>query len=52
MSDWPAWFYGPGGEARIFQRREDVPDGWGDAPKPAPLHGNARHKPAARKGRS
>ena len=28
----PAWFYGPGGEARIFADGEAMPDGWADTP--------------------
>lgn len=35
----PAWMYGPGGEARIFHKKEDVPKGWADSP--------AKHKKAA-----
>lgn len=35
----PAWFYGPNGESQMFQRREDVPEGWADSP--------ARFKPEA-----
>jgi hypothetical protein len=44
---WPAWRYGPNGEAAIFLRPEDVPEGWKDtqtahfepppAPTPAPM---------------
>jgi hypothetical protein len=30
---WPSWRYGPDGEAAIFTRAEDVPDGWYDHPK-------------------
>ncbi len=26
--DWPAWMYGPEGQKRVFDRAEDVPDGW------------------------
>lgn len=26
--DWPAWFFGPDGAAGIFERVEDVPEGW------------------------
>ena len=26
--NWPAWRYGPGGESKIFQKPEDVPEGW------------------------
>lgn len=29
---WPSWKYGPNGEAAIFERPEDVPTGWTDAP--------------------
>lgn len=29
---WPGWFYGPDGEAEIFQCRDDVPAGWEDHP--------------------
>jgi hypothetical protein len=25
---WPAWRHGPDGKSEIFQRPEDVPDGW------------------------
>lgn len=28
---WPAWFYGPDGEAKLFQKAEDVPEGWTDS---------------------
>ena len=31
-TEWPAWFYGPGKQAAIFERPEDVPAGWRDAP--------------------
>lgn len=29
---WPAWRYSPTGEAKIFERAEDVPEGWEDNP--------------------
>jgi hypothetical protein len=29
---WPAWYYGPGGAAAIFERADDIPAGWADAP--------------------
>lgn len=29
---WPAWYFGPNGEERIFQKIEDVPKGWQDHP--------------------
>ena len=32
---WPGWFYGPNGEAQIFQCQEEVPDGWFDSPQKA-----------------
>lgn len=25
---WPAWMYGPEGRSAVFDRAEDVPDGW------------------------
>lgn len=28
---WPAWWYGPDGESKLFQKAEDVPDGWTDS---------------------
>lgn len=34
--DWPAWRYGPNGEARIFQQAGDVPQGWADHPNKVP----------------
>lgn len=27
---WPSWYYGPNGEKAIFERAEDVPEGWFD----------------------
>ncbi len=29
---WPSFRYGPNGESRVFQRAEDVPEGWSDTP--------------------
>lgn len=29
---WPAWFYGPEGQSRIFDSAEEVPSGWADHP--------------------
>lgn len=29
---WPSWRYGPGGQAKVFEREEDVPAGWVDHP--------------------
>ncbi len=39
---WPSWRFGPNGEALIFERAEDVPEGWSDTPPPtpAPARGN------------
>lgn len=34
--NWPAWRYGPSGEAQIFQREADVPKGWVDSPSKLP----------------
>lgn len=30
--DWPSFRYGPNGESKVFQRAEDVPEGWQDSP--------------------
>lgn len=30
--NWPAWYYGPAGEAKVFQSEAEVPQGWLDAP--------------------
>lgn len=38
MSDFPAWFYGPDGAAAIFERAEDIPEGWADSPAKVPAH--------------
>lgn len=43
MEAWPSWRRGPDGEARIFERPEDVPPGWVD---PADWRPQAE-KPAA-----
>jgi hypothetical protein len=32
MNDFPAWYYGPEGQQQVFQRAEDVPEGWQDHP--------------------
>jgi len=29
---WPSFRYGPNGEKQVFQRAEDVPEGWQDSP--------------------
>ena len=38
--EFPAWRYGPNGEAQIFDHKEEVPNGWVDSPakvgKPQP----------------
>ena len=31
-SNFPAWMYSPDGDAKIFERDEDVPKGWLDHP--------------------
>lgn len=32
---WPAWRYPPdGGEGRIFDSKDSVPEGWVDSPQP------------------
>lgn len=36
LQNWPAWRYGPSGEAQIFQREADVPKGWKDSPGKLP----------------
>lgn len=30
--DWPSFRYGPNGEKQVFNRPEDVPEGWQDTP--------------------
>lgn len=41
-SSWPAWFYGPAGEAKIFEDAASVPAGWQDHPSKT----NSTGKPA------
>jgi|688.fasta_scaffold1575509_1 hypothetical protein len=47
----PAWFYGPNGEAEIFNDPSDVPAGWRDHPfkvdetAPAEKRAAAKRKP-------
>lgn len=49
---WPSWRYGPGGQSAIFQKAEDVPEGWVSHPseveetdaKPTPPKSNRRKK--------
>lgn len=33
--NWPAWYYGPNGEAEVFSAKADVPKGWADHPSKA-----------------
>lgn len=33
---WPSWRYGPEGQSAIFQKEEDVPEGWTKRPDEAP----------------
>lgn len=35
---WPGWFYGPNGEAQVFQNADEVPEGWFDSPQKATEH--------------
>lgn len=35
MTTFPSWRTGPNGERRIFQKAEDVPDGWVDGLHPS-----------------
>lgn len=30
--EFPRWFYGPNGEADVFQSADEVPEGWLDHP--------------------
>jgi len=33
MADtWPSWRYGPNGQAAVFVKGDDVPEGWVDRP--------------------
>lgn len=45
-SSWPAWYYGPNGEAEIFQSKAEVPTGWKDHPF-NPGEAKAAPKPTA-----
>lgn len=40
----PGWFYGPNGEAEIFQKAEDVPKGWEDAPQKVKVPAKSKAK--------
>lgn len=35
---WPAWRYGPDGEAAIFDEHDVVPEGWTATPQPEKSH--------------
>lgn len=35
---WPAWRYGPNGEAAIFEEHDVVPEGWTENPQPEKSH--------------
>ena len=35
MMTFPTWLTGPNGERRVFQRAEDVPEGWVDGLHPS-----------------
>lgn len=56
---WPSWYYGPDGEAEIFNNASEVPPGWttdpyrkpGEPPKPGEkLDGDALKKALKKKG--
>lgn len=48
----PAWFYGPNGEAEIFESEAQVPAGWLDDPnKFAQKSETPDEEPAKRRGR-
>ena len=49
---WPAWRYGPNGEARIFNKDDVVPKGWVDSPKNVPQSEKLKEAPKgkAKKG--
>jgi len=46
----PAWFYGPNGEAAIFSTADEIPAGWADAPRKAPVHPIDRDRNGAKGG--
>jgi hypothetical protein len=46
----PAWFYGPDGQAAIFHSAESIPEGWTDAPGKAPAHPLDRDRNGAKGG--
>lgn len=32
ITEYPVWMYGPGGESKIFEQGEAIPEGWEDHP--------------------
>ena len=46
----PAWFYGPNGEAAIFNTADEIPASWADAPGKAPVHPLDRDRNGAKGG--
>lgn len=50
---WPAWRYGPGGKAAIFESEDDVPKDWVDHPSKAEKKPEAKSEdsPPAKRGR-
>lgn len=42
---WPSFRYGPDGQGKVFQRPEDVPEGWTDSPKTAVAQEPEKRKP-------
>lgn len=32
MIEWPAWRFSPDGESQLFEKAEDVPEGWTSKP--------------------
>jgi hypothetical protein len=35
---WPAWRYGPDGEAALFEEHDVIPEGWTETPQPEKSH--------------
>lgn len=42
---WPSFRYGPDGQGKVFQKPEDVPEGWTDSPKKAVATEPEKRKP-------
>lgn len=42
---WPAWFYGPSGQAQVFESKDDVPKGWVDHPSRVKEEKSKEEKP-------